>query len=52
MENKSFITLNRTITNHYRDTLNYLETRSTNAAAEPAEAEPNYMVTITEKAIS
>lgn len=38
MEKKSFITLNRTITNHYRDILNYLETRSTNAAAEPFNA--------------
>lgn len=31
---KSFATLSRTITNHYRDILNYFETRSTNAAAE------------------
>lgn len=31
---KSFTTLSRTITNHYRDILNYFDARSTNAAAE------------------
>jgi len=31
---KSFSTLRKTITNHYRDILNYFDQRSTNAAAE------------------
>ncbi|WP_294272977.1 transposase, partial [uncultured Chryseobacterium sp.] len=30
----SFSTLRKTITNHYRDILNYFDQRSTNAAAE------------------
>lgn len=33
-EFKSFSTLKKTITNHYRDILNYFDQRSTNAAAE------------------